>query len=179
MLTGSMRNRTERPFGRVFGSLWRDIEDEFSQMERRMDQLWREASGGHVRPPLVWGYTLQVRPDGSTRFQPFGNVSQATDALEEGWREPFTTTVLDEENNVLRITAELPGVKKDDIEVETLADRIRIQAEGEPWKYRTEVPVSVELDADGGDAHYNNGILELTVPLAKPVRPKGKKVKVR
>lgn len=178
MLSGSLMNR-ERPFGRVFGSLWRDIEDEFAEMERRMDQLWREAAGGTVRPPLVWGYTMQVGPDGRTQFRPFGNVSQGNHALEEGWREPFTTTVLDEENNLVRLTAELPGISKDDIEVETLPDRVRISAQGEPWKYRTEVPFQVELDPDGGEASYNNGILELKIPLAKPVRPQGKKLKIR
>lgn len=179
MITGSLMNRNNRPLGRLFGGLWRDIEDEFADMERRMDQLWRDAAGGQVRPPLVWGYTMQVDPDGQTRFQPFGNVSQSTEALSEGWRQPFTTRVLDEENNVVRITAELPGIKKDDIEVETLTDRVRISAEGDPWKYRADVPVEHELDPDGADASYNNGILELTVPLANPVRPQGKRLKVR
>lgn len=172
-------NRSDRPLGRLFGGLWRDIEDEFADMERRMDQLWREASGGTVRPPLVWGYTLQVGPDGETRFRPFGNVSQTSKALEDGWREPFCTTVLDEENNVLRVTAELPGIDKKDIEVETLPDRIRIEATGSPWKYRAEIPVNVELNPDGGDARYNNGILELSVPLATPAKPQGKKLKIR
>jgi HSP20 family protein len=179
MIPGSLMNRQDRPFGRLFGTLWRDIEDEFADMERRMDQLWRDAAGCHVRPPLVWGYTMQVGPDGRTRFQPFGNVSQSNEALAEGWRQPFTTTVLDEENNVVRITAELPGIKKDAVQVETLPNEVRITAEGEPWKYRAHVPIAHELNPDGADASYNNGILELTVPLAKPVQPQGKKIKVR
>lgn len=177
MLSASLANN-DRTFGRLFGSLWRDMESEFAEMERRMDHLMHEGLRGHVRPPLVWGYTMQVSPDGRTRFQPFGNISQGDKALEDGWREPFTTTVLDEENNLVRLTVELPGIDKDHIDVETLTDRVRISAEGEPWKYRTEVPVKVELDPDGARASYNNGILELTLPLAKPVRPQGRKLAI-
>lgn len=169
-------------FDRPFGSLFREMEEEMADMERRMDRLLRQATNegnGRTGRPYVWGYSVNVGPDGVPRVQQFGNVGQEQKQLEEGWREPFCTTVVDDEQDVVRVTAELPGVTKDDIDVETLADRVRIEAKGTPWNYRADVPIrGVQLDTESAKARYNNGILELTIQLAEPIRPKGKKVKV-
>lgn len=168
-------------FDRPFGSLFREIDEEMAAMERQVGRLLRAnwPSGGVLSQPIVWGYTVQTGPDGVPRVQQFGNANVGQQALEEGWREPFTTSVVDAENNVVRITAELPGVTKDQVRVEALPHAVRIEAEGSERKYRTEVPCEPELEPGSAEAEYNNGILGVTVRLAKPIKPKGTRVKVR
>lgn len=168
-------------FDRPFGSLFREIDEEMAAMERQVGRLLRAnwPSGGVLSQPIVWGYSVNVGPDGVPHVQQFGNAGVGQQALEEGWREPFTTSVVDAENNVVRITAELPGITKDQLSVEVLPQSVRIEANGTERKYRTEVPCNVELEANSAEADYNNGILGITVRLAKPLKPKGHKVKVR
>lgn len=167
---------------RPFGSLFRELEDDMAEMERRLDALLRNAVNlpdGETPQPIVYGWTLQMGPDGVPRVTQFGNTGQTPAQLQEGWREPFVTSVVDTENNQVRLTCELPGVDKDKIKVETLPNQVVIEAEGPERKYRKVLPSAVELNPDSADASYNNGILELTIKLAKPIRPKGKTVKVR
>lgn len=170
------------PLGRRFGSLFREFEEEMADMERRMDRMLRHAQeSSETDPssgPLVYGWTLNIGPEGEPTFRRFGNVEEISEGAEE-WREPFVTSLLDEDKNVVRITAELPGVDKDNIDVETFESGLRLEAHGEERKYRTEVPTDVELDPETAQARYNNGILEITVGLAEDEKAEGHSVDVR
>ena len=171
-------------FDRPFGSLFREMDEAFERMRRETDHWVQSAlsneNGLTAGQPLVWGYHIETGRDGVPRLRTFGNAGQAKAQLQEGWREPFTTSFVDEEKDLLRITAEMPGVKKDQVEVEALLDRVLLTATGESWKYRKELPFSgIKLDPDSAEATYHNGILEVTVKLAQPVKPRGKQVKVR
>lgn len=170
------------PFGRRFGSLFREVEEEMAEMERRMNRMLRSAeessNGGSSEGPFVYGWTVNVGPDGVPRVRKFGNVEELSEG-EQDWREPFVTSVFDEDKNVIRVTAELPGVTKENIDIETYEDGLKLEALGEERKYRTELPVDVELDPETAEARYNNGILEITVGLAEGDRREGHKVDVR
>lgn len=170
----------DRFFDRRFGPVFRQMEQEMAEMERRANRLLEEAfeSGQNGRAgPFVWGYTIESGPEGEPQVQRFGNLGQARQALEEGWREPFVTSVVDEEDHVLRVTAELPGVDKDDIEVEVSQDSVHLQAEADERKYRKQLSVTEDLDPGTAQASYNNGILEITCELAES-RPTGTKVDI-
>jgi HSP20 family protein len=161
------------------GSLFDDLENDFAEMRREFDRLLLDVSDGGGQAH-VWGYQMEIGPDGVPRVRTFGNASSAPAALAEGWREPFTTQVVDPKKGVVRVTAEMPGVSKDAIHVETLTDRVVIEATGQPYSYWKEVLCpGVELDPDSAKAEYNNGILEVTAKLAKASRPRGKAVKVK
>lgn len=161
----------DRFFNRRFGPVFRQMEQEMAEMERRANRLLEEAvqSGQTGRTgPFVWGYTIESGPEGEPQVQRFGNLGQTRQALEEGWREPFVTSVVDEEDQVLRVTAELPGVDRSDIEVEVTETTVHLEAEADERKYRKRLAVDEELVPDSAKASYNNGILEITCDLAEP-----------
>ncbi len=151
-------------------------------MEHRMDRMLQEAREGSTRDsntrPLVYGWTLNVGPDGVPRIRRFGNVEEATEG-EEGWREPFVTSVFDDDKNVIRVTAELPGVTKDNIDIQTFEDGIELEAVGEDRQYRATLPIDREIDPETAEARYNNGILEITVGLAEDEQATGHSVTVQ
>ncbi len=170
------------PFGRRFGSLFRELEEEMEDMERRMDRMLQDARKSPeatTRGPLMYGWTLNVGPDGVPRIRRFGNLEETTTEGDEGWREPFVTSVFDEDKNVIRVTAELPGVTKDNIDVKTFDDGLQLEALGEDRKYRANLPIEREINPETADAHYNNGILEITVELAEDHERDGHTVSVR
>jgi HSP20 family protein len=130
--------------------------------------------------PYYYGYQINVGPDGKPHIREFGNVKPAARGLIEqsGVREPLVDTSVDEKNNQLTITAEMPGVSKEDIKVNISDNYITIQAEKGDKKYHTDVPINLALEDVSAKAAYSNGILELKIKLKQAPKPKGKEVKV-
>jgi HSP20 family protein len=93
-------------------------------------------------------------------------------------RQPLVDTNFDEKENSLTITAEMPGITKQDVKVGVEEGLVTIHAEKGDKKYHTELPVDSELDADTAKATYTNGILELKIKLKRPPKPKAREIKV-
>ena len=89
------------------------------------------------------------------------------------------------------ISAELPGVNPDQVEITFEGDELTIRGEFNPVRAETDylmqerfqgpfermLTFNVPVDGDGIDATFENGVLKLVVPKAESVRPK--QIKVR
>jgi HSP20 family protein len=165
--------------------IFEDVNREFSEAEEMLNRMFRtvremdpsEAAGTF---PYYYGYQITVGPDGKPHVREFGNMKPTARGLVEqsGVREPLVDTKMDEKENALIITAEMPGVTKQDIKVSVAEDYVSINAEKGEKKYQTTIPVSVELDDTSAKATYANGILELKIKLKEPPKPKSREVKV-
>ena len=93
-------------------------------------------------------------------------------------RKPLVDSIFDEKENTLIITAEMPGITKQDIKVAVGNGLVTIQAEKGDKKYHSELPVNHELDEDLAKASYTNGILELKIKVKKPSKPSAKEIKI-
>ncbi|MEW5840767.1 archaeal heat shock protein Hsp20 [Nitrososphaera sp.] len=173
----------DRDFG--FGRLFEDMDREFAEAEEMLNRMFRTVRG--MRPeelaanfPYYYGYQVTIGPDGRPHVREFGNIKPAARGLvaPSETREPLVDTALDEKENTLVITAEMPGVTKQDIKVEVSQDTVTIHAEKGDKKYHTEIPSSAALDDKSAKATYANGILELKIKLKEPPKPKATEVKV-
>ncbi len=166
---------------RLFEDMDREIQDA-EEMLNRMFRTVREMKPADVSGtfPYYYGYQITVGPDGKPRVREFGNIRPSARGLIEqtGVREPLVDTKLEEKDNALVITAEMPGVTKQDIKVKVGQDYVTIHAEKGEKKYHTEIPVDVELDDKSAKASYSNGILELKLRLKEPLKPKETEVQV-
>lgn len=96
-------------------------------------------------------------------------------------RAPLITLDVAEKENSYLVTAEIPGAKKEDIQIQIDGPQVSIKAErngvretkdGErvllKERYFGRVARSIELaheiDETKAEARYNNGVLELTLP---------------
>ena len=93
-------------------------------------------------------------------------------------RHPLIDTDFDTEENAINITAEMPGITKQDVKVEVKEGLVTIHAENGDRKYHAELPVEGELDADTAKATYINGILELRIKIRESPKQKSKEIKV-
>jgi HSP20 family protein len=164
------RRKTEK-------GLFDEIEKEIEKMDQLIDQVMRSTG----REPLVYGFSMQVGPDRVPHFEHFGNVGTKGNEVnvkqqEHNVREPFTSSIIDEKNNELNITAEMPGVQKEDIEVNATESEVVIKTEREGRRYHKSMNTPCIVDPDSAKAKYNNGILEVTLKLKEHARPKGKSV---
>jgi len=169
-------------FGR---RIFEEMDREFSDAEEMLNRMFRtvremnpaDAAG---TSPYYYGYQITVGPDGKPHVREFGNVKPTARGLVEqsGIREPLVDTKIEEKEGVLTITAEMPGVTKQDIKVNVEEDNVSIHAEKGEKKYQTTIPVNVELDETSAKATYANGILELKIKLKEHPKPKSREVRV-
>jgi len=145
---------------------------------------------GNVKPPAMRGGRALPLGEESARTMPQGAGSRVRGTGEEeqaggscapeamtmpGVREPLTDIC--EGDKEITITAEMPGIEKDHIELETGDDFLVIKVEKGNRRYFKELPLDVNIAPDSARAKYNNGVLEITVGKA-PMEKKGTRVKV-
>ncbi len=93
------------------------------------------------------------------------------------------------------VEAELPGLKKEDIEIEVKEDMLTLKGEtkqetkeeGEDYlrqersvrSFYRELPIPADVLTDEAEATFKNGILEISLPKKELKEPEGKKLKVK
>ncbi|HKR73686.1 MAG TPA: archaeal heat shock protein Hsp20 [Candidatus Nitrosocosmicus sp.] len=173
-----------------FRNFFDEMDREFAQAGEMMSRVFNTARG--ISPtnidafrqastfPYYYGYQITVGPDGKPHVREFGNVKPGSRGLVEqsNERQPLVDTAVDEKNNCLVITAEMPGLSKENIKVTTAENLIAIHGERGQKKYHTEIPLNVEIDDSSTKASYSNGILELKLQLKKKTKPNGKEIKI-
>lgn len=166
------------------GGIWDEMDREFAEMERMMERMLEgmrqvDWKGRPANQPLYYGVSVDVGPDGVPHVQQFGNVRpDARGELAAGVREPYTSTLVDDKTNQIRVTAEMPGIRKEDVRVDATPDELHVVAKGADRQYEKTLRLVAPVDPDSAKARYNNGVLEVTLDLARPTKPKGKPVKV-
>jgi HSP20 family protein len=163
--------------------IFEEIDREFSDAEQKLTRMFRTLREPNTTVetfPYYYGYQITIGPDGRPRIREFGNAKPASRGLmqQSSVREPLVDTSLDEKDNLLTITAEMPGITKQDVKVELAEGLVTIHAEKGDKKYHTEVPVDEELDSDSAKATYTNGILELKIKSNRSPKPKAKEIRV-
>jgi HSP20 family protein len=123
----------------------------------------------------------------------FDNFMAPLTRQEQGWA--FIPSVeIDETPETVILSLEIPGMKKDDINVEVATDSVAISGERQSksetkengtvrsefryGKFHRLIPLPMHVDNQGVEAQYREGILKLTLPKAEEERRKTVKVEV-
>lgn len=168
-----------KEFEKWFEEAFKEFEKEWGELPK--DLVREKKSGSRVIRefgPLVYGYSITIGPDGKPIIREFGNVrpsrrpSKMIEVSEE--REPLVDVI--EEEDKVRVVAEVPGVSKEEINLDVVDNKLRISTTGK-IKYYKEVPLDVPVDPDTSKATYTNGILEVTLKK-KGEKKEGKKIKI-
>lgn len=165
-----------------FDEWWKRTRKLFEDIDRLFDELFREPfTEGRARRrvygPYYYGFRVTVGPDGVPKVEEWGNIRpgpvrpRISEAI-----EPFTDTI--EEEDVVRVVADIPGVEKDKIEVEATEDRVVISASNEDRRYYKEVELPVPVKPETAKATYRNGVLTITLEKKEKVKRKGFKIKI-
>ena len=124
--------------------------------------------------PFVYGFSYKAEPGKEPVFQEFGNIRPTRRGIEPSpGREPLIDIMA--EKDKFKIFAELPGVDKENVELNVAEDSVEIKTKDDKKFYKL-ISLDEAVDADSSKATYRNGIL--TLELDKKARRKGKEVKI-
>jgi HSP20 family protein len=150
---------------RVFSEQFKDLEKE---LPKSLVREWKSPDGSTKKEigPIVYGYSVTIGPDGKPMVREFGNVRRGEGkpwkAIQDK-REPLVDVV--SSGKEVRVIAEMPGVKKEDINVTIDDQTMVISVDSGDRGYHKELELPGTVDPKGAKSTYNNGILEVTVPL--------------
>ena len=170
-------------FKRLFDD---DFEREFAAAEEMLNMMLKTVKDKDLQSlkdnfPYYYGYQIIIGPSGKPQVKEFGNIKPTTRGLGVEHREtrnPLIDTNFNEKDNVYVITAEMPGVTKEDIKVSVSKQNVTIKTGHKDKKYLSEIPFDVELDDTSAKATYANGILELKIRTKAKLKPKAREIKV-
>jgi HSP20 family protein len=148
-----------------------DMTDITKELPKNLVREKRAKDGSITREigPIVYGYSMTVGPDGKPVVREFGNVRRGpsarwSDAVSET-REPLVDVVDGDEE--VRVIAELPGAKKEDIELTVEGKNLTISADTPARRYRKELELPSPVVLEDSKSSFNNGVLEATFPKRK------------
>jgi HSP20 family protein len=134
--------------------------DEFTRIQRGLDDLARRISGTTRSPFEPWV--------GTARIFPLLNVVETDDAFV--------------------VTAEIPGMEIGDLDIKVEGDTLTLKGERKPEEpaqgvsyhrreraygtFQRSLTLPNSVEADEVKANYANGVLTITLPPAKSARPK-------
>ena len=149
--------------------------DPFTQFESLQDEMQR-----------IWGQTWPLVP------RPLSGPLRRLSLAPSAW---VPTMDIFEQDGLLVVKAELPGVKKEDIEVTTEHGDLVIRGERREEReakeddyYRLErshgsfyrrIPLPFDVESEQITADYTNGLLEVRVPRPAREQPAPKKITVK
>jgi HSP20 family protein len=159
--------------------------EEFSRTKEMISRMFSTILEGDTQPlgsnlPYYYGYQINVGPDGKPHVREFGNIRPSRIGLIEQSeiRKPLVDTNFNEKENTYVVTAEMPGVTKEDIKVSVSQQTVTIKADRGGKKYLAEIPLDVELYDASTKATYTNGIVEIKIKAKDQPKLKSKEIKV-
>jgi HSP20 family protein len=157
------RDLTSGGGGNPFESIW--------QLSREMDRLMGSVFGGGLSP--LWGSPYRALQQG------FGD----TGAMQWSPR-----VEMEQRGDSIVVSADLPGVRKEDVQIELTQDGLTISAERRDEReageegyrssersygsfYRT-IPLPQTVDREQLKANMRDGVLRITIPVAESAKPR-------
>lgn len=178
--------RRRWPFFR--GGFFRDLDEIFKEMEELMEREFKEFSnkapkdlirertlpdGSKVKEwgPFVYGYSMNIGPDGKPHIREFGNIKPrvslgkpSIDIQEK--REPLVDVITT--NGEVKVIVELPGVEKKDIKLYCTETELTVSVEAPEHKYHKEIQLTTQVVPKQARTSYKNGVLAVTLQKKKP-----------
>jgi HSP20 family protein len=159
-----MMREMERAFSAQFKDFEKDLPKNLVRESKTPDGGVKKEIG-----PIVYGYSVTIGPDGKPVVREFGNLrsgrGRSWTAIQDK-REPLVDVVSSDKE--VRVIAEMPGVKKEDIDVTVNERSMVISVDSGDRGYFKELDLPGVVEPKGAKSSYNNGVLEVTVPLRSP-----------
>jgi len=171
------RRRRKDPFD-MFGfddDFIRDLLDDdriMDDIKRMTEEMMRMFSNAQPGKPVVHGFKVHIGPDGKPRIEDFGNRHIKTPTGEpqiSEEREPLTDII--EGDDDVAVTVEIPGVEKNDVDLNVQNDNLEIKVNTPQRKYHKTLELPCDVIPKTTKATYKNGILDIVIKRKEKKKP--------
>ena len=143
-----------------------EFDDIFKDIEERINEMFSNVDPNNVKPgsSFVQGYNIHFGPDGKPRIEQFGNQplkDQNGELTVSDDREPLTDII--EDDNEVFITTEIPGIEKEDIDLNVTEENVEINVDNPKRKYHKLINLPCDVISKTTKASYKNGILDIVI----------------
>jgi HSP20 family molecular chaperone IbpA len=158
--------------------LFSDIDEEFGYISSRLNDLFFRFQS-LIRNLTAFGLIERYLPNAlperiaSPRRNHFDLVNFNSEVLRRfmlSREEPLVETAIDERRGELRILVIMPGVRKEDIELELTDNMVTARSLAGGDKRSITVPLPVPVKMRSIETSYANGVLEVRLKLKNPKR---------
>jgi HSP20 family protein len=152
------------------------FEEQMSRIQQFMDHMIKQAlqsnpSSSNQEGPFFYGWTYSEGTDREPTFQEFGNLpSQKNNCplqLSEK-QEPYID--IQEEEKEVHVTIEIPGVEKENIDLEVTSTTLSITVDHAERGFQKTIELPSRVQENKSKATYNNGILHIALKKTKQKR---------
>ncbi len=164
----------------VFEQFTKNLPKEYRDLkpEEIMREFMKNPAKFGIKGPIMYGFNMGFGPDGKPVMDSFGNLEKEPISGERkvrNTREPLVE--VNEEPDQIILIAEMPGVNKDDIQLNATNRSITISTEKvvSGRSYFKEIDLPAAINQDYAKARYTNGILEVRL---KKIKEKGKSIDI-
>jgi len=178
MVIRKIRKKDEDEFWDDIYEFLENADREYRKMFERWFDTFDEIENMKGQPgTYVYGFTYKIGPDGKPVFLEFGNVPKEYSELPSPeYREPATD--IQERENEVYVTLEMPGVNKEDISLDVQDNTLIIKVDREGRKYYKEIELEDKIDPDKIKATYSNGVLDIVIKKIEQKKKSGKKIPI-
>lgn len=160
--------RRKNPFDFIGDDEFERIFDEMQKMFENinfkdlMEDMLRDGIEPNKR--FIRGFSVNIGPDGKPKIQEFGNrpirSAKGTSTISDE-REPLTDII--EGDSDIAITIEIPGVEKDNIDLNVTEETLEIKVDAPERKYHKVLNLPNKVKTKSTKATYKNGILDIVL----------------
>lgn len=143
---------------------FKELEKEIRAIEKRLNRMLEEQSHTpftNINPeaffgnkPFVYGFSLRMGEEGEPEIKEFGDNVRKTKQKEDD----YLVDIFEEKDKV-RVVAEVPVDKKQDIDLRVKGQALNINCSKANYSRKVRLPCKVE--AKESEAHYKNGVLQV------------------
>ncbi len=162
-------------FSNMFG--FSDVDEEFERMKKLAEKMMSQRRSRTSKDPFVYGFSIRQGPDGKPKIDEFGNAKDYFYGDEEGEEKSEWTPLTDVQDtgDTVMVTVDIPGVEKQDIDLNLKDDILIVSVEGKR-RYKKKIQLPSKVDLQGANASYHNGVLE--VELEKITEEMGQSIEI-
>jgi HSP20 family protein len=162
------RKKRRNPFDDSFGLFdqeWERIREMMSMMSERTARDTEDLE------PSVYGFSVRTGPDGKAVFQRFGNAFGNGEMIDsEASKEPHADII--ERDETISVTVELPGIERDDIDIDIDGRKMTIEVDDQHRSIRKEIELPCGVDEESVKATFKNGVLDIILNKTEDTKPR-------
>ena len=158
----------DEEFERIFDDMRKMFES--TNFKDMIEDMFR--SGFESNKRFIRGFSINIGPDGKPKIQEFGNRPTRTpagDSMISEEREPLTDIIEGDED--VAVTVEIPGVEKDDIDLNVTGDALEITVDNPKRKYHKRLDLPCNVKPKTTKATYKNGVLDVVIKRREKKKP--------